>query len=168
MSNNNDLGILARRRIEAELIKPVYTILKRELGVERAQEIIGEAISHSAAASARQFAERTPGGTDMRSFIALQPLWEQDNALELQVLASDDQHYDYDVKRCQYAEMYQEMGLSEIGHLLSCRRDSEFIAAYAPQIELSRTRTIMGGDGCCNFRYRLRSAADKAAKGQHD
>jgi len=158
MNDNQELGILARRKIEAEVIKPIYAILKREFGIERAQAIIGEAISQAAVDAARHFASLTPEGTSMQSFIALQPLWEKDDALEVEVLASDSTRYHYDVKRCQYAEMYQEMGLAEIGHLLSCHRDSEFIAAYAPQIDLSRTTTIMSGHARCNFRYQLREA----------
>jgi hypothetical protein len=37
--------------------------------------------------------------------------------------------------------MYHEMGLGEIGHLLSCARDEKFIVGYAPDVELTRTTT---------------------------
>ncbi|STV95517.1 Uncharacterised protein [Klebsiella michiganensis] len=37
------------------------------------------------------------------------------------------------------------MGLGEIGHLLSCARDDKFIVGYAPDVELTRTTTIMQG-----------------------
>ncbi len=52
--------------------------------------------------------------------------------------------------------MYQQMGLAEIGFLLSCNRDSKFIEGYAPQVKLDRPHTIMMGDGICDFRYCLR------------
>ncbi|HDR9785506.1 TPA: 2-amino-thiazoline-4-carboxylic acid hydrolase, partial [Burkholderia cepacia ATCC 25416] len=42
------LGILARRRIEAEIIKPIYEIMKREFGAERAQAVIAEAVRGAA------------------------------------------------------------------------------------------------------------------------
>ena len=48
MSDNNELGILARRKIEAEIIKPIYEILVREIGKGRAQAVIGEAIEQAA------------------------------------------------------------------------------------------------------------------------
>src|SRR5580698_6191381 len=35
-SSDERMGILERRRIEAEIIKPIYAILKRDLGIERA------------------------------------------------------------------------------------------------------------------------------------
>lgn len=156
MSDNNELGILARRKIEAEIIKPIYDILVRELGKTRAQAVIGEAIEQAAVAAGAEFARKEPQGADLRSFVALQYLWEKDNALDVRVIDNDDEHYNYDVTRCRYAEMYHEMGLGEIGHLLSCARDEKFIVGYAPQVELTRTTTVMQGAPCCDFRYRVK------------
>lgn len=114
MSDNNELGILARRKIEAEIIKPIYDILVREIGKARAQAVIGEAIENAAIEAGKAFARQEPNGADIRSFVALQYLWEKDNALEVKVLDADDQQYNYNVNRCRYAEMYHEMGLGEI------------------------------------------------------
>ncbi|KAI3490149.1 hypothetical protein L1887_45606 [Cichorium endivia] len=159
MSDNNELGILARRKIEAEIIKPIYEILVREIGKTRAQAVIGEAIEQAAIDAGKAFASKEPNGTDVKSFIALQYLWEKDNALDVKVIDADDQQYNYNVTRCRYAEMYHEMGLGEIGHLLSCARDEKFIVGYAPDVKLTRTTTIMQGGACCDFRYR--SSKDK-------
>ena len=156
MSENNALGILARRKIEAEIIKPIYDILVRDMGKARAQAIIGEAIEQAAVAAGAEFARNEPQGADLRSFVALQYLWEKDNALDVRVIDNDDEHYNYDVTRCRYAEMYHEMGLGEIGHLLSCARDEKFIVGYAPEVELTRTTTVMQGAPCCDFRYRVK------------
>jgi hypothetical protein len=145
MSDNNELGILARRKIEAEIIKPIYEILVREIGKARAQAVIGEAIEQAAIDAGKAFASKEPNGADIQSFIALQYLWEKDNALDVKVIDADDQQYNYNVNRCRYAEMYHEMGLGEIGHLLSCARDEKFIVGYAPDVELTRTTTIMQG-----------------------
>lgn len=48
------------------------------------------------------------------------------------------------------------MGLEEIGSLLSCVRDYEFIRGYDPEVELTRTQTIMEDASHCDFRYRRR------------
>jgi hypothetical protein len=154
-----ELGILARRRIEADIIKPIYDILVRDLGKDQAAAIIGEAVSQAALAAGQQFAAREPGQATLRRFMALQPLWEKDDALKVEVLTATDAVFDYDVTRCRYAEMYQAMGLGDIGHLLSCQRDSAFIAGYAPQVALTRTHTIMGGAPRCDFRYRVVGAS---------
>ncbi|MDF0606680.1 L-2-amino-thiazoline-4-carboxylic acid hydrolase [Neisseriaceae bacterium TC5R-5] len=149
----NEIGILQRRRIEAEIIKPIYEIMKRELGIEKAQAIIEEAITETAVNTGKQFAAQESAPTSIASFVSLQYLWEKDDALQIEVLANNAENYDYNVKRCRYAEMYQELGLAEIGFLLSCNRDSKFIEGYAPHIQLERPHTIMNGDGFCDFRY---------------
>ncbi len=151
-----EIGILHRRKIEAEIIKPIYEILTRDYGKEAAKAVIGEAVAQAAVESGKEFAAKEPNGTSVESFVALQHLWEQDDALIITVVENSHERYDYNVHRCRYAEMYQQMGLAEIGFLLSCNRDSKFIEGYAPQVKLDRPHTIMMGDGICDFRYCLR------------
>ena len=74
-------------------------------------------------------------------------------ALEVEVLREADERFDFNVTRCRYAEMYNEMGMGDIGHLLSCARDGSFCTGYDPRIELERGATIMGGAKHCSFRY---------------
>jgi len=159
---DNEQGILARRRVEAEIIKPIYEILKRDVGTAQAQAVIGEAIRGAAIQAGQQFAAKETGGTSIGSFVALQVLWEKDDALDISVQREDALHYDYDVHRCSYAEMYHAMGLGEIGHLLSCARDAVFIEGYDPRIELTRTTTLMQGGPRCDFRYRMRTSQEAA------
>lgn len=154
--HDGELGILARRRIEAEIIKPIYEILVRDYGKDKAAAVIGEAVSQAAVEAGKQFAAREPHGPDLQGFIALQGLWEKDDALKVDVIATDATHFDYDVHRCRYAEMYHAMGLGEIGHLLSCNRDELFIVGYDPRVELKRSQTIMGGASHCDFRYKVK------------
>lgn len=152
---STEIGIFERRKIEAQIIKPIYEILIREFGKEKAQSIIAQAVANDAIASGQEFAAKEARPTSIESYAELQYLWKKDNALEIQVLRKNHEHYDYDVKRCRYAEMYHEMGLGEIGFLLSCNRDNKFIEGYAPQIRLTREHTVMQGDGYCDFRYQL-------------
>ena len=159
---DGEMGILARRRIEAEIIKPIYAILVRDYGQEKAAAVIGEAVSQAAVEAGQQFAAREPDGPSLSGFVALQELWEKDDALKVEIIASDATQFDYDVNRCRYAEMYHEMGLGEIGHLLSCNRDELFIVGYDPRVELVRTQTLMGGASHCDFRYRVKDREHKA------
>jgi hypothetical protein len=68
------LGILERRRIEAEIIKPIYAELKAELGTERAQDVLRRAIHTASKQGAQEFARSEPEGTDLVSFHKLQDL----------------------------------------------------------------------------------------------
>jgi hypothetical protein len=49
--------------------------------------------------------------------------------------------------------MYRDMGLGEIGHLLSCQRDATFCEGYDSRLTLRRTQTIMQGASHCDFDY---------------
>ncbi len=146
-----DLPILEQRRIEATVIKPIYEEMVAELGTERAQQILGAAIRKAAIAQGAALAGESEGG--LRGFISLFERWKAGDALEVEVLHESDERFDFNITRCRYSEMYRQMGLGEIGHLLSCGRDGAFCDGYDPKIRLERTQTIMGGASHCDFRY---------------
>ena len=83
----------------------------RNSAEDKAQAILDRAISEAAIGAARSFADKTPGGTSLRSFQDLQHLWTQDDALTIDVLKATDTEFHYNVRRCRYAEAYREMGL---------------------------------------------------------
>lgn len=75
-------------------------------------------------------------------------------ALDYEVIASDSDHFDMDVHHCRYAEMMDELGGRDFGHLLVCGGD--FAAAKRIGMTLTRTQTRMQGAGHCDFRYARR------------
>jgi hypothetical protein len=160
LSNMNQIGILERRKIEAEIIKPIYEVMRRELGKEHAKRIIAEAIAQAAIEAGKAMAAGEKNGANIASFVAIQPLWTKDNALEIEVLDVSDDSYRYNVTRCRYAEMYKALGLEDIGYLLSCNRDGKFIEGYAPDIRFNRTQTIMQGSSHCDFYYQQSSKSN--------
>ena len=157
------LGILARRKIEAEIIRPIYEEMVARFGRDAARAALRAAITRAAVESGRRMAAAETGPVDLASFAALQPKWRQDDALTIEVLTETAERFDYNVTRCRYAEMYRAMGLAEIGDILSCQRDGSFCEGYDPAIRLERTTTIMSGAARCDFRY---SRPDAAADGQ--
>ena len=166
MENNqqaDELGILARRKIEAAVIAPIYDEMRKALGEAKAREILGAAIRRAAVAAGAEMAKRAPDGADLESFKSILHLWTKDDALEIEVLADAPGVLDFNVKRCRYAETYRAMGLGAIGDLLSCSRDGAFCEGYDPRIELTRTQTIMGGASHCDFRYRVRGRERETA-----
>jgi hypothetical protein len=148
------LPMLEKRKIEAEILKEVYETLKESHGVEVARQTIAEAVRRSAIEQARRFAAAAPGGTSMQTFQDLIPLWTQGDALEIEVQERTARTFRFHVVRCRYAEAYQEMGLGEIGHLLSCNRDGAFCEGYDPKLKLERDQTIMQGASHCDFKFR--------------
>ena len=158
--SKTDLPILEQRRIEANIIKPIYEEMKAEIGAEKARKIIAAAITRNAIEQGSAYARTEGGNTSLESFHALLPQWKANGALEVDMLEESETSVNYNVTRCQYAEMYKEMGLADIGHLLSCGRDGTFCKGYDPRISLIRTQTIMQGAPHCDFRYSLKDADD--------
>lgn len=149
-----DLAILEQRRIEANIIKPIYQEMVAELGVEKAGMILGNAIRKDSIAQGQAYSEGLDEPTSLEGFHSLLPQWKANGALEVDMLAETDSHVHYNVTRCKYAEMYRDMDLADIGHLLSCGRDGTFCTGYDPRISLERTQTIMQGASHCDFRYK--------------
>lgn len=148
------LPIIQRRKIEAELIKEFYETLVERFGKQAAASVIEDSIRRSAIAQAKHFAEQEGRPTSLETFEELYGLWTAEDALTIDVKRKDAEAFDFNVTRCRYAEMYREMGLGEIGHLLSCNRDGAFCQGYDPAIKFARTQTIMQGASHCDFRYR--------------
>ena len=148
------LSMLDKRKIEAEILKEVYETLKASHGEEVAKKTIAESVRRSAIEQARAFAAAAPGGTSLKAFQDVMPLWTKGGALEIEVKEQSPTSFTFNVTRCRYAETYKAMGLGEIGHLLSCNRDGAFCEGYDPKLKLERTQTIMQGASHCNFRYR--------------
>jgi hypothetical protein len=153
-SADSELGIPARRRIEAAIIAPIYDEMRQAIGEDKARDILRRAIRRAAIDAGAEMAERAEGGADLESFKAILPLWMKDDALTIEVIDDAPGKLDFNVKRCRYAETYRAMGLGEIGAILSCNRDGAFCEGYDPRIKLTRTQTIMGGASHCDFRYR--------------
>jgi hypothetical protein len=154
---STELPTLTKRRLQAQVIGPIFAEMVAEIGEEKASKILDSAIRKAAIAEGRMFADKAGSETSMASFIKLYELWTADGALEMEVLKADDTSFDFDITRCRYAETYKEMGLGKIGHLLSCNRDGTFCQGYDANITLERKQTIMEGAPCCTFRYRYNS-----------
>ncbi|NCZ82817.1 MAG: 2-amino-thiazoline-4-carboxylic acid hydrolase, partial [Betaproteobacteria bacterium] len=114
-----NIPVLEKRRLQAQVIKPIWEVLVARLGETTARDILDKAIRKAAVEEGRMMAAASPGGdTSMPAFIRLYDNWKTGGALETQTLTADADRFDFDVTRCRYAEMYREMGLEAIGDLL--------------------------------------------------
>jgi L-2-amino-thiazoline-4-carboxylic acid hydrolase-like protein len=160
----NAIGVLKRREIEARLVAPLVEALGREFGRDRVLEIVRETVIQLAEQQGRQLVQIT-GGNSLREFTSALPAWTRDDALELTMLTQSEDELHFQVTRCRYAEMYEALGLRELGAVLSCERDGALMAGFNPDIRLDRPRTILGGAPHCDFHYsRRRAAADGERK----
>lgn len=150
-----ELPIIERRRIEAEILKQVFDVLKESHGEEIACDTIDAAVSRAAIAHGEKARTALGRDPDLKDFADILPNWTANDALTITVHHASPDRLEFDVTRCRYAEMYRELDLGEIGHLLSCNRDGEFCTGYNPAMKLERSQTLMQGGSHCDFRYRM-------------
>ncbi len=163
----NAIGVLRRREIEARIVAPLLEALGREFGRERVVEIAREVIVQIAREQGAQLAEGVQGRT-LAHFAETLEHWKKDDALRIEVVEQTEDKFSFNVTRCRYAEMYKALGISELGAVLSCNRDFALIQGFNPEVNLTRTQTIMEGASFCNFRYRLKQESGPIAEGQEN
>lgn len=147
-------GILTRREIEARLLAPILNALSAEFDRERLLEITRKTIVRIAQQQGKQLAT-SMGGNSLLHFADSMEAWKIDDAMQIELLESTESRFSFNVHRCRYAEMYRQLGIPELGELLSCSRDFSLIQGFNPAVRLTRTQTIMQGAQFCDFRFEL-------------
>jgi predicted ArsR family transcriptional regulator len=149
-----ELPLLERRRIEAGVLVPIIRAMQAEFGEERVNEVVGRTIREIARAQGEAVRDRQKVETmaDLAAVNARGPLGE--GSLIVDVVEQSDERYGFNVTRCKFVEMYEEMGARDLGPLLSCGRDFAYFEGLAPGVAFDRTQTRMQGAEFCDFRYR--------------
>lgn len=158
----NDIGVLRRREIEARIVAPLLERLGDEFGQERVLELASQVVVEVTTAQGVELAGQM-GGNGLAEFAESLANWTKGGALEIEVVEQTDSAFAFNVTRCRYAEMYRALGLEDLGATLSCNRDATLIQGFNPDVEFSRTQTIMAGAGHCDFAYRLPEEGQSAA-----
>ena len=146
------IGVLNRREVEARILSPIIDALGERFGREEVLEIVKDAIIKIAQGQGNELAQ-TMGGCGSGEFLGSLAYWKKDDALEVEILNDKGGQLDFNVTRCRYAEMYQALGIPELGSMLSCNRDYALIDGFNQEAALKRTQTIMEGASYCDFRY---------------
>jgi len=146
------ISLLQRREIEARVVGPIFRAFAAEIGEERARAILAGVVRELATLAGRD-AATVIGDSSIAGLNVAVDGWQQGGALSLDVLEHSDSDLDFNVTRCQYAEMYQRLGMADLGPILSCSRDGAMIEGFNPGITLERTQTLMEGASHCDFRF---------------
>ena len=80
--SKTDLPILEQRRIEANIIKPIYAEMVSQIGKQKATEILRAAITRNSIEHGQAYAASEGGETTLEGFHKLLPQWKANGALE--------------------------------------------------------------------------------------
>ncbi len=153
--NDAEINNLQRREIQAPLVVSLIREFSTIIGQEKAMIIARTAIQKDADRAGRVMAEKLAGNNLADLYQVVREVWAGDGALEFDLTEQTEKILSFNVKRCLYAELYDQMGIKEYGECLSCCRDEAFIQGFNPRIKLSRSQTIMQGATICDFRFTL-------------
>jgi hypothetical protein len=146
-----DVPLIDRVKIQAEVLVPLIKGMEKELGKERAHELVKSAVGDFYRdMSKRLTAERGSIG----ALMAHGEISSAGNAIDIELREISEEGMSVDITGCRYAQFFQQIGEPELGFLLVCSSDFPTTEAI-PGVELHRTQTIMQGADFCDFRYRF-------------
>jgi hypothetical protein len=151
---NAKIGVLTRREVEARILAPMLDAMGEAFGRERVIQVMRDTIIRIAKKQGAELAGFM-GGVTFQHFAESLKFWTMDDALEIDVVEQTADVFSFNVTRCRYAELYEKLGIRELGTALSCARDYALITGFNPDVTLKRTQTIMDGAPHCDFRYCL-------------
>jgi len=148
---------LERRKIQAEVLIPMVQAFQRAIGKERANEIAREVVVELARKDGACWAEQY--GNDLSGLEKVCTAWAAGGGLSIEMLEKSPARLNFNVTGCQYAELYKDLGLPELGFLFHCNRDFAMAEGFNRGLSLKRTQTIMEGAPYCDFRFEQENEA---------
>lgn len=145
-----DVPVLLRREIEALMIKPFLDAFEKELGHEKTMEITKKVVQELAREQGKEYAKMF-GRNDAEALHEQEEAWTANDALEIESKVTDGHILEQTIKRCAYVDMYERIGMKNLGYMLSCMRDEYFYGGFNPDMVMTRSKTLMTGGDCCDF-----------------
>ena len=151
---NAKIGVLTRREVEARILSPVIEALGESIGRDQVLSVVQSTIVKIARNQGADLSKQM-GNNSLQHFSETLQFWTRGDALGIEVIEESQDVLFFNVTRCRYAELYDSLGIRDIGTIFSCARDFALIEGFNPDVSLTRTQTIMEGAPFCDFRYRL-------------
>jgi predicted ArsR family transcriptional regulator len=151
---NPDVSLLDKTRMQAQVLVPVLRAMRAELGKDKADTIVKQALRDW---SKQLFAAIGAGieGSPRRKWATIQTVFGEVSGreVEAEILRHDKETLEIDVTRCRFAEFFRALGEPELGALLICEADFDIASVGDGEVSLERAQTIMQGAPSCTFRY---------------
>ena len=153
------VSVLEQAKIQARVLVPLIKALQAELGEERANSIVRQALGHMYRSLGEKW-WRARNSDDLgQNMASAFEMYAAEHALAYKVQEQSQDTFDLNVTECRYAQFFKELGAPELGFLLVCSSDFHMTEGFGPDIELKRTQTIMQGASHCDFRYKRQKAS---------
>ena len=158
-----DIPLIEQVKIQAQALVPLVKALRAELGPERADDIVRRALGPVYRKFGEQWWRARASSHLGDNMAAAFGRFAAADALRYDVVKQTADAFEVNVTGCRYAQFYQELGVPELGFLLTCGADLPMAEGFAADVQFTRTQTIMQGASHCDFRYALKKKAEPGA-----
>lgn len=147
--NYVEVPLLQQREIEMRVLGPVIRAFAAEFEKEKTYDLVRRTMQEISRGLGK---EKSLGGGGLENLKSkCISKWNDGGALEVSIREDSDTILAFDVTRCDFADLYRELGFGDIGTLISCDRDAAFLDGFDPELELVRQKTLMEGEDLCDF-----------------
>ena len=147
------IPVIEQAKIQARVLVPLVKALQAELGEERANAIVRQALGDMYRTLGKQWWQAQKASSLGDNMAAAFDRFAAGDALDYEVIEQSPDAFQANVTGCRYAQFYKELGAPELGFLLVCSSDFPMAEGFGPDVQLTRTQTIMQGASHCDFRY---------------
>jgi predicted ArsR family transcriptional regulator len=150
------LSLLDKVRIQAQVLVPVLRALRAELGKEKADAIVKQALrdwSKELFAAVSDSVDGSPRRKWAALHTAMGEISEREVTVEMR--RQDKEALEFDITSCRFAEFFRALDEPDLGALLLCSTDIDIAAAGGDEVSFTREQTIMQGAPSCTFRYKF-------------
>ena len=150
------LSLLEKTRIQAQVLVPLLRALRAELGTDKADAIVRQALRDWSKQLFAAVGAGVDGGPRRKwaaMHTAMAEITQRDVTIEM--IRHDKEALEFDITQCRFAEFFRALGEPELGALLLCETDVDIAAAGGDEVDFSRAQTIMQGAPSCTFRYKF-------------
>ncbi len=128
--------------------------LEKEYGFNQVKEVVGQQLRIKEMNNWKRIAQRAEKN-DMETFVKI--LWEQfceAEGIQFKINRSGKEIRIH-CTHCPSVKNYKDLNALDWGYELYCKGDYYMIEGFNPNINFTRTKTLMQGHDCCNHTYSM-------------
>ena len=155
---HTDVSFFDMVKLQAQVLVPLLKAFRTELGETRANQIASSALREWSRKLYTDIGAQLPGSPRQKwETISTACLSRLGDDVDFAMLKKEQEALEFNITGCRYADFFRQLGEPELGGVLMCDADVDIETVGSPEVEMTRTQTIMKGAEHCDFRYCLKT-----------
>lgn len=158
-------------KAQAMVLVPIVKALEKEMGLEKAQRLINDALGETFREFGRKLYDETEKGNEGNfgeQAVVMCDAFGEGGALECEVQEKTKRHLKFKITKCKYAELYKSLNAPELGFLFACGQDYPLNNGMRDDLVMERPQTIMEGHSHCQFSWYIAKDVEEAKKAREE